>query len=166
MMPQGRERSDTVGKRRVNRWPSGEVPLQTVAVRPAAVEPVFGGSLVRDAKAAGKYFTAVEAVLQAQKAEEQHADEAALKSRARAVKEQFFRRHAAAIYDEVTDDGARFLRVSEVVAAASNRYPPPGRLHRRAAAQRQRQTSETHVARAVLGRLYATSQLKPRGTKL
>jgi (3,5-dihydroxyphenyl)acetyl-CoA 1,2-dioxygenase len=68
-------------------------------------------------------ITAVEAVLQAQKAEEQHADEAALKSRARAVKDQFFRRHAAAIYDEVTDDGARFLRVSEVVAAASNRYP-------------------------------------------
>jgi hypothetical protein len=112
MMPQGRERSDTVGKRRVNRWPSGEVPLQTVAVRPAAVEPVFGGSLVRDAKAAGKYFTAVEAVLQAQKAEEQHAGEAALKSRARAVKEQFFRRHAAAIYDEVTDDGALSARYS------------------------------------------------------
>jgi len=86
--------------------------LQTVAVRPAAVEPVFGGSLVRDAKAAGKYFTAVEAVLQAQKAEEQHAGEAALKSRARAVKEQFFRRHAAAIYDEVTDDGALSARYS------------------------------------------------------
>ena len=97
--------------------------MQTVAVRPAAVEPVFGGSLVRDAKAAGKYFTAVEAVLQAQKAEEQYADEAALKSRARAVKEQFFRRHAAAIYDEVTDHSARLLRVSEVVAAASSRYP-------------------------------------------
>jgi hypothetical protein len=124
MMPQGRERSDTVGKRRVKRWPSGEVPLQTVAVRPAAVEPVFGGSLVRDAKAAGKYFTAVEAVLQAQKAEEQHADEAALKSRARAVKEQFFRRHAAAIYDEVTDDGARFC--------ASPRWsrPPPTAIQR------------------------------------
>jgi (3,5-dihydroxyphenyl)acetyl-CoA 1,2-dioxygenase len=121
MMPQGRERSDTVGKRRY--WPSEEVRLQTVAVRPAAVEPVFGGSLVRDAKAAGKYFTAVEAVLRTQKAEEQHPDEAGLKSRARAVKEQFFRRHAAAIYDEVTDHGARFLRVSEVVAAASNRYP-------------------------------------------
>ena len=29
----------------------------------------------------------------------------------------------SAIYDEVTDNGARTLRVSELVAAASDRYP-------------------------------------------
>ena len=50
-------------------------------------------------------------------------EDGALKSRARAVKEQFFRRHAVAIYDEVTEEGARTLRVSELVAAASARYP-------------------------------------------
>ena len=100
--------------------------MQKVAVRPAPsapVEPVFGGPLARDAEAATKYFTAVEAVLQAQKAEQQHGDAAALKTGSRAVKEQFFRRHAVAIYDEVTDKGARTLRVSELVAAVSARYP-------------------------------------------
>ena len=100
--------------------------MQKVAVRPAPsapVEPVFGASLARDADAAGKYFAAVEAALQAQKTERPHEEDGALKSRARAVKEQFFRRHAVAIYDEVTDGGARTLRVSELVAAASARYP-------------------------------------------
>ena len=82
--------------------------MQKVAVRPAPsapVEPVFGASLARDADAAGKYFAAVEAALQAQKTERPHEEDGALKSRARAVKEQFFRRHAVAIYDEVTDGG-------------------------------------------------------------
>ena len=100
--------------------------MQKVAVRPAPsapVEPVFGGPLARDAEAATKYFTAVEAVLQAQKAEQQHGDAAALKTGSRAVREQFFRRHAVGIYDEVTDKGARTLRVSELVAAVSARYP-------------------------------------------
>ncbi len=100
--------------------------MQKVAVRPAPsapVEPVFGASLARDADAAGKYFAAVEAALQAQKTERPHQEDGALKSRARAVKEQFFRRHAAAIYDEVTDKGAHTLRVSELVAAASACYP-------------------------------------------
>ncbi len=100
--------------------------MQKVAVRPAPsdpVEPVFGASLARDAGAAGKYFAAVEAVLEAQKTEQPQQEDGALKSRARAVKEQFFRRHAVAIYDEVTEEGARTLRVSELVAAASARYP-------------------------------------------
>ena len=66
---------------------------------------------------------AVDAALQAQKTERPHEEDGALKSRARAVKEQFFRRHAVAIYDEVTDGGTRTPRVSELVAAASARYP-------------------------------------------
>ncbi len=105
--------------------------MQKLAVRPAPpapAEPAFGASLSRDAEAASKYFTDLEAVLQSlpQKAArkgEQPAETAALKARARAVKEQFFRHHAAAIYDEMTDNGARALRVSELLAAASGRYP-------------------------------------------
>ena len=88
--------------------------MQKLAVRPAPsapVEPVFGASLARDAKAAAEYFTVVETVLHAQKAEQQHGEAEALKTRSRTVKEQFFRRHAVAIYDEVTDNGARTLRV-------------------------------------------------------
>jgi thioesterase DpgC len=89
-------------------------------------EPLFGTSLARDAEAAGKYFAEVEAAQQAQKAkssDEPSAEAAALKARARVLKEQFFRRHAAAIYDEVTDHGARYLRASELIAAAAGRYP-------------------------------------------
>ena len=61
-----------------------EVVVQKVAVRPAPsapVEPVFGASLARDADAAGKYFAAVEAALQAQKTERPHEEDGALKSR-------------------------------------------------------------------------------------
>jgi thioesterase DpgC len=47
----------------------------------------------------------------------------ALKAHARDVKEQFFRRHAAAVYDEVTGHCTRSLRVSELLAAASTCYP-------------------------------------------
>jgi (3,5-dihydroxyphenyl)acetyl-CoA 1,2-dioxygenase len=111
---------------RVNKCPYREALVQKLAERSnqsASVEPAFRGSLAQDAKAAEKYFTAVEAVLASQQAERQQAERAALKTRARAVKERFFRLHADAIYDEVTNNGARFLRVSEVVEAAAARYP-------------------------------------------
>lgn len=109
--------------------------MQKLAVRPAGAvppdQPVFGVSLARDAEAASKYLADVAAVLQTRNADggERTAESIALKAGARAVKERFFRRHAAAIYDEVTDGGARFLRVSEVVEAAAGRYPAllPGR---------------------------------------
>jgi len=93
---------------------------------PGPHEPAFGASFPRDADAASEYFTAVEVVLKSQSAEPdeaQRAERRALKSTALAVKERFFRRHAVAIYDEVTGRGARTLRVSEVLAAAANRYP-------------------------------------------
>jgi (3,5-dihydroxyphenyl)acetyl-CoA 1,2-dioxygenase len=103
--------------------------VQKLAVRSASAtpaEPVFGASLAYNAEAAGKYFAEVEALLQAQKAGragDTQIDGPALKARRGALKEQFFRRHAVAIYDEVTANCARFLRVSEVVATAADRYP-------------------------------------------
>jgi thioesterase DpgC len=103
--------------------------MQKLAVRTGGTlpaEPAFGASLARDAEAASRYFAEVEAARQAQKAKssgEPSAEAAALKARARVLKEQFFRRHAAAIYDEMTDHGARYLRASELVAAAADRYP-------------------------------------------
>jgi (3,5-dihydroxyphenyl)acetyl-CoA 1,2-dioxygenase len=99
-----------------------EVPLQTVAVRsapPAPAEPVFSASLSRNAEAAGKYFAEIEALVQAGKT----AETAALKAHALSVKEKFFRRHAVALYDEMTGQGARFLRVGELLMAISSRYP-------------------------------------------
>jgi (3,5-dihydroxyphenyl)acetyl-CoA 1,2-dioxygenase len=96
--------------------------LQTVAVRPvspAPAEPVFGASLQRDAEAASAYFADVEALAQAGRSDEH----TALKARVLSVKEKFFRRHAVALYDEATGQGARFLRVGELLTAVANRYP-------------------------------------------
>lgn len=96
--------------------------MQTLAVRPgspAPAEPVLGASLARDADVAAKYFTEIESLLQAGKPTET----AALRGQALSAKEKFFRRHAAALYDEATDHGARFLRVGELLMAIASRYP-------------------------------------------
>jgi (3,5-dihydroxyphenyl)acetyl-CoA 1,2-dioxygenase len=104
-----------------------EVLVQIRAVRPdvpGPVEPAFGASLAYNAEAASKYLGEVGAALRVgATGGDAPAERAALKQRARKVKEHFFRLHAAAIYDEVTNNGARFLRVSEVVEAAAARYP-------------------------------------------
>ncbi len=102
--------------------------MPKLAVRQTPVEPAFAASLARDAAAAGTYAAEIEALLQslgpsAERKGERRVEAAALKSSGRAVKERFFRRHAAAIYDELTGRGARTLRVSELLAAAANRYP-------------------------------------------
>jgi thioesterase DpgC len=91
--------------------------------RSAPVEPNFGTTLARDAEAASQYFTAIETLLQSLRTDDRLAEAAALKERARAVKEQFFRHQAVAIYDEVTARRTRSLRVSEVLMAAAERYP-------------------------------------------
>jgi thioesterase DpgC len=102
--------------------------VQKVASRPAKAEPTFGASLSSDADAAGAYLADAEAALQSlrpsvERKGELQLEAQAIKEGARAVKERFFRRHAVAIYDEVTGHGARTLRVSELLAAASSRYP-------------------------------------------
>ena len=96
---------------------------QQLAVTPTLAEPVLGAALAVDAAAAGTYCADLDAALRslgpsAQRDGERRAEAAALKASARAVKERFFRRHAAAIYDDLTDHGARTLRVRELLAAA------------------------------------------------
>ena len=102
--------------------------MQKLASRPAQAEPAFGASLASDADAAGAYLAEMEAALQglgpsAEREGERRAEAQAIKESARTVKERFFRHHAIAIYDEITGRGARALRVSELLAAASSRYP-------------------------------------------
>ena len=102
--------------------------MQKLASHPTNAEPAFSASLVNDAKAAGAYLTEIEAALQRLgpsigREGERLAQSRAIKESARTVKERFFRRHAVAIYDEMTGNGARSLRVSELLGAASNRYP-------------------------------------------
>jgi thioesterase DpgC len=101
---------------------------QQLAVTPTLAEPFLTATLAVDAAAAGRYCADLDAALQAlgpsaQRDAERQAKAAAIKSSARAVKQKFFRRHAAAIYDDLTDHGARTLRVAELLAAASVRYP-------------------------------------------
>ena len=74
---------------------------------------------MRDAEAAAKYFAEIGTLLRAGKT----AETASIKAQALSVKEKFFRHHAAALYDEATDRGARFLRVGELLMAVAARYP-------------------------------------------
>jgi (3,5-dihydroxyphenyl)acetyl-CoA 1,2-dioxygenase len=103
--------------------------VQKLAGRPdasIAAPPVFQASLAHDAEAARQYLTQIERARPAPSASSPAAAQAetvALKAQACAAKEQFFRRHAVAIYDQVTDRCARALRVSELVAGAAARYP-------------------------------------------
>src|ERR1700735_5078518 len=84
-------------------------------------EPVLGTSLERDAEAASKYIAQVDASLKSNAPGE--TDVTALKAQMFRFKERFFRRHAAAIYDKVTAQGSRFLRVSELLMVAAGQYP-------------------------------------------
>ena len=97
--------------------------MQTAAVRPVSdhAEPVLGASLERDAEAASRFIAEADASLKSKDAG--GADVAELKAGIFRFKERFFRRHAVAIYDEISGQGSRFLRVSELVEAAAARYP-------------------------------------------
>jgi thioesterase DpgC len=114
-----------VQKKRLSSRPIREIlPVPTAAARPSPqddVEPVLGTSLERDAEAASKYIAEVDASLKSKAAGE--TDVTALKTRMFRFKERFFRRHAVAIYDRVTAQGSRFLRVSELLMAAAGQYP-------------------------------------------
>ena len=62
----------------------------------------------------------------------------------RAVKDAFFRRHAAAIYDVLTDGCTRLRRLSDLVYAAAERYPQllPNREAIRAERALERQSAK------------------------
>jgi thioesterase DpgC len=102
----------------------GDLPVPTAAARRAPlnnVEPVLGTSLERDAELASKYIAEVDAALKSKAAGE--TDVTALKARIFRFKERFFRRHAVAIYEKVTRQGSRFLRVAELLMEAAGHYP-------------------------------------------
>jgi thioesterase DpgC len=112
-------------KKRLSSRPIREIlPVPTAAARPAPqddAEPVLGTSLERDAEAASKYIAEVDALLKSK--DTGGTDVTAVKTRMFRFKERFFRRHAVAIYDRVTGQGSRFLRVAELLMAAASHYP-------------------------------------------
>ena len=80
--------------------------------------PRFGATLEQDAKAAQNYFAQAAQII-----ERAGTDGAALRPSVREAKEAFFRRHAVAMYDAVTENCTLPLRVSEVVYDAAERFP-------------------------------------------
>jgi thioesterase DpgC len=73
----------------------------------------------------------------------------------RQVQEDFFRAHAAAIYDEFTDGGARYHRLADLAYAAADRFP--GLLPTRAdlAAERALRRQSAKLGREVDQALFA-----------
>jgi thioesterase DpgC len=90
--------------------------------------PALGSSLQLDEAAAGPYFASVEQALQRlgsppDRSTEQRTRAQGLKGRARALREDFFRRHAAEIYDDITDGCTTPHRVTDLVYTAAERHP-------------------------------------------
>jgi thioesterase DpgC len=80
--------------------------------------PRFDATLEQDAKAAQSYFTEAARII-----ERAGNDGAVLRQSVREAREVFFRRHAAAMYDAVTQNCTLPLRVSELVYDAAERFP-------------------------------------------
>lgn len=80
--------------------------------------PRFDATLEQDAKAAQSYFAEAARII-----ERAGPDGAVLRQSVREAKEAFFRRHAAAMYDAITQNCTLPLRVSEVVYDAAERFP-------------------------------------------
>lgn len=93
-----------------------------------AAPPRFAADLAADSQTAGAYFANLDGALRAlgrpdtrDSAAKMRA--AALKRDARVVKESFLRRHVGEIYDALTENRTRTLRVPELLYAAAERYP-------------------------------------------
>jgi thioesterase DpgC len=80
--------------------------------------PRFDATLTQDSKTAQDYFAQATLVI-----ERAGNDGAALRPSVREAKESFFRRHAGAMYDAVTENCTRPLRISELVYDAAERFP-------------------------------------------
>ena len=91
-------------------------------------EPVLGAGLQADLGTADRYFASVETVLRSfgppsDRSPELRGRAHGAKTKASAVREDFFRRHAAEIYDDLTGGCTKPLRVAELIYAAAQRYP-------------------------------------------
>jgi thioesterase DpgC len=96
----------------------------------------FRSSLAVDGATAAKYFATADAALQSlgkpsSRSEAAKRDAQEIKVRARAAKERFLRRHIGEIYDTVTDNHSKTLRVCELLYTVAERFPGllPTRQH-------------------------------------
>ena len=115
------------------------------------LQPAFGQSLGADATAASRFFVAGQALIdrlpprpQRSEAEQSAAD--TLKTHLRDARIAFLRRHAAALYAQLTEDRSRFVRVEELVFRAAEAVPGlvPTRDQIRAERTLQQKDKEGH----------------------
>jgi len=88
----------------------------------------FRSSLATDSAVAAKYFASADAALQSLGAPSSRSaaakkDAQDIKARSRLAKERFLRRHAGEIYDTVTDQRSKTLRVCELLYTVAERFP-------------------------------------------
>src|SRR3954453_9437221 len=76
--------------------------------------PTFNASFTQDCKAAQDYVAQAATSADGSAAHRQAVHD---------VKEALFRRHATAIYDALTDNCSKALRVNEIVYGAAERFP-------------------------------------------
>ncbi len=96
--------------------------------RPGATAPVFQASLDQDAKSARDYLASIEEALrQCGPVGSRNADArkqaAQLHRSAREARDAFFARHAKEIYNALTANRTKHLRVVELVYGAAEKYP-------------------------------------------
>jgi (3,5-dihydroxyphenyl)acetyl-CoA 1,2-dioxygenase len=88
----------------------------------------FRSSLAADSASASKYFETADAALRslgppASRSDSAKKDAQDIKARSRAAKETFLRQHIAEIYDTVTNDRAKTVRVCELLYTIADRFP-------------------------------------------
>jgi thioesterase DpgC len=116
------------------------------------LEPTFGaGQLDADTQAASRFLAAGQALLERlpprpQRSPNEHAAADALKDHLRTTRVAFLRRHAGALYGSLTDDGARVVRIEDLVYLAAARVPGlvPTRAQIRAERGRLQKDKEGH----------------------
>jgi thioesterase DpgC len=118
----------------VERWRVAEPVLPS----PGAGTPE---SLPADAEVAARYFALGDALrgrlpIKPERHKREQAAAAALLAAQRAVRERFLRAYVDPIYRRLTEDFGRFVRASELVYAAAERYP--GLVPTHAAIERER----------------------------
>jgi (3,5-dihydroxyphenyl)acetyl-CoA 1,2-dioxygenase len=92
------------------------------------LEPTFGQAVGADAAAASRFFLAGQALLErlpprARRSEAEQTAAEELKRPLRDARLGFLRRHAAALYGQLTADRSRFVRIEELVFLAADAVP-------------------------------------------
>ena len=97
-------------------------------IQSAARDIDFHSSLAADSASAAKYFETAAAALKslgapAARGDNARKDAQQIKIRWRAALENFLRRHVGEIYDSLTSDRSKTLRVCELLYAVADRFP-------------------------------------------